>query len=101
MPDNPQQLPFEVERVESRHGVYSTHVNNFDVLWTAHDVRMIFGEVVRLRTDPNTQQKTLLVEERVAVTMAWSEAKLFLQMVSNIIRQFEEKNGEIKTPSLP
>ena len=101
MSDNQLQPPFDLEWVESRHGVYSVHANNFDALWTAHDIRMIFGEVVRIKTAPDSQQKTLLVEERAAVTMAWSEVKLFAQMMNEVIRQFEEKNGEIRTPAVP
>jgi hypothetical protein len=101
MPDKNQQPDLKLERYESRHGLYSTHVNNFDALWTAHDVRLIFGEVVQVLTDVATEQKTLSVEQRVAVTMAWSETKLLAAMLNDIIQRFERMNGEIKIPTVP
>jgi hypothetical protein len=100
MPDENQQEP-QFVRVESRQGIFNLYANNFNATWTAHDVRVIFGELIRISTDPATNQRTFTIEDRSAVTMAWTEAKLLAAMLTDIVTQCETKNGEIKLPTIP
>ena len=100
MPKQPQQPQVKLERIDSRNGVYSTHANNINTLWTPHDVRFIFGELVRISEDPKTQDRTFIIEDRVAVTMAWSEVKFFAATLNDIVVKFEQKNGQIKIPEV-
>ena len=86
--------------VEARNGLYNVYANNIHALWTNHDVRIKFGELIKITEASSNSPRVFTVEERASVTMAWTEAKFLANMLAGIVSQFEELNGEIKTPTI-
>ena len=89
------------EFIQPRDGIHNIYANHVNAMWTAHDVRITFGELVKLTESVSKSPRVFTVEDRVAVTMAWTEAKLMNNMLSEILASFESKNGEIKLPVVP
>ena len=89
------------DMVESRQGVQNIYANNVQAHWTPHDVRVRFGELIKITEATSEAPRVFTVEERVAVTLAWGEAKILRDILSELIGQFEQLNGEIKTPQIP
>jgi len=73
--------------------VYS---NNFGFMDTAHDLRVIFGQMLPAagRGPGNIYSD---VEHRVGVTMPWALAKMLRDSLSMVIEEYESLNGEIRT----
>jgi len=97
----PESPEIKFDMVESRHGVYNVYSNNINALYTAHDVRIRFAELIKITEATESSPRVFTVEERVAVTLAWTEAKVLLNILSDIVGKFERLNGEIKTPAVP
>ncbi|MGD0974820.1 MAG: DUF3467 domain-containing protein [Candidatus Korobacteraceae bacterium] len=75
-------------------GFPSVYSNNVAIGSTAFDVRIIFGEVL------DTHGGELVIEQRVQVTMAWLEAKLLKDILTQRIDGYEKANGPIKLPGV-
>jgi hypothetical protein len=88
--EKPQQP--DIEWVKSPNGVYETYCNSIHPSWTLYDVRLQCGQLVpiRARTGP------FVVEEKVAITMAWPQLKLLHKMLGDLLESYEQTNGEIK-----
>jgi hypothetical protein len=39
--------------------------------------------------------------ERAAITLSWHQAKNLIDMLNGVVKNYEEINGELKTPKLP
>jgi len=76
-------------------GFPSVYSNNVATGSTAFDIRIIFGEVLDMPGDE------LVIEQRVQVTMAWLEAKLLRDILTQQIDRYEKANGQIKLPGIP
>jgi hypothetical protein len=92
------QVKFQVVEPPNMPNVYANHIH---VQWTNHDMRVRFGELVKIEDPTAKTPKTFTIENRVAITMAWTEAKYFLSVLTDLIRKYEAINGEIKQPQAP
>jgi Protein of unknown function (DUF3467) len=72
--------------------------NFFNVSWTLFDVRFLIGQLVPKGQDQTSQ---FVVEQRAAVTIAWAEAKVLRDILSELVAKYEQANGEIKQLHLP
>jgi len=83
--------------VPSPDGIVEIYANLVDANWTLHDVRMRFAQIV-----PNTRgsEPAFRAEERAAVTVSWGYAKTISQLLADLIRRYEDVNGEIQTPKI-
>ena len=62
------------EFIQPRDGIHNIYSNHVNAVWTAHDIRITFGELVKLTEATNKSPRVFTVEDRVGVTMAWTEA---------------------------
>src|SRR5437899_1835758 len=96
--------PTSIEWQERDGGVMNVYANFVSVNWTDFDVRMRFAQMMQRinpeNPDPQSGHKAV-VEERVAVTMSWTEAKFIAGLLTQLIGRYESINGEIKNPQLP
>jgi hypothetical protein len=89
-----------VEVVHPPGGFHELYANYTYLTFTRHDVRMLFAQLYRL-PQVKSDVPTNRIEERAAITLAWSEAKAFAESLVATIALFESVNGEIKGPNLP
>ena len=74
------------------------YCNYVHVSWTLFDVRFLVGQLIPTGTDLSSG---FVAEERAAVTMAWPEAKVLRDMLTEMVDRYEKTNGEIKQLKLP
>jgi hypothetical protein len=103
MTDDKQSTP-ETKKfpfVKPDEGIFQVYSNYIDAAWTLFDVTIRFAQVVPL--PPSGPEPHFEAEENARVTIAWPEAKILASMMTDLVRKFEETNGEIKplklTPS--
>ena len=53
------------------------------------------------REDTKAMSVPSEIEQRVAVTVSWDQAKWLSQLLADAVARFEAKNGEIKKPITP
>jgi len=99
---NLREIPIE----EPEEGVVAAYSNWVNMDWTLYDLRLRFAELMQVPNDesPNWKNQHGILLERVAVTLPWHQAKNLRDMLTNVIRSYEELNGElqpIKLPSVP
>ena len=97
--ENPESQP-ETIVVEREGGLLHTYANNINLDWTKHDIRLRFAEITLLpeyKAKPGTQR----IEERVSVSVSWSEAKAFHMLLGSVLQEFETLNGPIEIPRAP
>jgi hypothetical protein len=86
--------------VRTEEGIFQVYSNFIDAAWTLFDVTIRFAQIAP--TPPGSDHK-FEAEESARVTIAWPEAKILATMMTDLVRRFEEINGEIKplklTPS--
>lgn len=96
--------------VEADGGIREFYSNNVTMCCTASDIRMAFGQLVPVGGNTASEwpgqigkkvQLTFEIEQRVAITTSWYEAKLFAQLLMESVAAFEQKNGEIKKQEMP
>ncbi|MGC1647237.1 MAG: DUF3467 domain-containing protein [Candidatus Sulfotelmatobacter sp.] len=90
-----------IETRESKDGIREIYTNFVEIAWGLHDVRLRISRVLPVGNGYN--QATPLrsvVEEHTAVTMAWAQAKLLRDALTDAIERYELVNGEIKWPKL-
>jgi hypothetical protein len=91
----------KIEPVEAPGGIFHTYANHVLANWTPYDVRIRFGEGYRLPELTPEQRPTMRIEERVSVTLSWTEAKVLRDILTDVIEKFEKLNGKITTPKIP
>jgi hypothetical protein len=91
-------------------GIRETYSNHVTLCSTESDVRIAFGQVVPIGGNTaaeapgqtaNNGQLPFQIEQRVAVTMSWLQAKAMTQVLEDTVARFEAKNGEIKKQVAP
>jgi hypothetical protein len=91
-------------------GIRETYSNHIALCATGSDLRIAFGQLVPIggnaahegaREDTKTMPVSSEIEQRVAVTVAWDQAKWLGQLLADAVTRFEAKNGEIKKPITP
>lgn len=83
-------------------GVYYAYGNVVNMNWTLTDVQLRFGELIQVANDesPTWENQHGILLERVAVTIPWYQAKVLLDMLGKVVRNYEAVNGELKSPNL-
>jgi hypothetical protein len=87
--------------VEPRDGVQRLYSNHLNALWTPYDVSIKFSLLTNIAEATDKSPRTHTYEELALVTVAWTEAKMLAAMLSDIVRRYEELNGEIKIGDIP
>lgn len=83
--------------IPARDGTVLEIYSNFmHASWTLFDVRVRLGELISLPPDD-----TNVIEERGNVTFSWPQAKYMAGILSQLVKSFEDVNGEIKPLKLP
>jgi hypothetical protein len=91
-----QPVKFEwVKRKEATPEIYCNYVT---ASWTLFDARIVLGQLIPV---DNASHSGFLVEERAAVTVAWAEAKVLRDALTDLVARYEKINGEIKPLKLP
>jgi hypothetical protein len=81
-------------------GVYEAYSNFVYVNWTPLDVRIRFAQIIPEVGKP-PQAGRWVIEESVAMTLAWGHAKFLRDTLNDVIQRYEKANGEIITPKMP
>jgi hypothetical protein len=93
-PETPVKFEWS-KRKEGTPEIYSNYVN---ASWTLFDVRIVLGQLVPLNSGGGAE---FVVEERAAITVAWPEAKILRDALTDLVARYEKVNGEIKPLKLP
>ncbi|MEO8657229.1 MAG: DUF3467 domain-containing protein [Bryobacteraceae bacterium] len=96
-PNAPIEPRFEY--IEAREGVHNVYSNHLQALWTTDGVRIRYGELIKISGEPS--ERLFTIEDRAAITLAWTQAKYLHAVLSDIISRYEALNGEIKPPTVP
>jgi len=93
------KLPLE----EPEGGVFEAYANVINLSWTLYDLRIRFAELLQVPDDdrPTWENQHGVVLERAAITLSWHQAKNLIDMLNGVVKNYEEINGELKTPKLP
>jgi hypothetical protein len=76
-------------------GVAEYYVNTSLVMWSLDDVRFRLGQLVNAHDNSSLEDFTAVAQERAAVTMSWRNAKVLRNQLIELIKIYEEVNGEI------
>jgi len=90
--------------VEPEEGMFEAYSNLVNLNWTLYDVRLRFAELAQQSKEGSRgiwKDQEAVVLERVAVTMPWHQAKYLHNMLGDLIRKYEELNGELRPIKLP
>jgi hypothetical protein len=90
--DSVQVPPLDWKSNPNSLDVYS---NLIMVNWSLFDVRILFGQVVPPLSESVSR---VVAEQRAAVTVAWAEAKVLRDLLTDAIQRYETVNGVIKPP---
>jgi hypothetical protein len=92
MAENPEQRQIQLRIDESR--MNTTYANTIRTSTTAEEVVMDFG--MNLPMPGQDNQPVLVFAVGSRVVMNWRGAKRLAISLGQVIRQFEERNGEIQ-----
>ncbi|MCC6323059.1 MAG: DUF3467 domain-containing protein [Phycisphaerales bacterium] len=92
MADNPQQQQVRLNIDESK--MHTTYANTIRTSTTGDEVVLDFGINLPVPTPDNSPALMFSVGSRVV--MNWRGAKRLAISLGQVIRQFEERNGEIQ-----
>lgn len=87
-----EQRQIQLRIDESR--MHSTYANTIRTSTTADEVVLDFGMNLPM-PGPDSQTPTLVFSVGSRVVMNWAGAKRLAISLSQVVRQFEERNGEI------
>jgi hypothetical protein len=93
----------EVRMIQPEDGIYDDYANVLNIDWTLYDVRLRFGSL-HYTTDPDNpklKNQVGVIEERAAITIPWHQAKHLRDILSSVIKSYEDINGELKPINLP
>jgi hypothetical protein len=97
MADQPQQQQVELRIDESK--MHNTYANTIRTSTTGDEVVLDFG--MNLPTPTPDNRPALLFSVGSRVVMNWRGAKRLAISLGQVIRQFEEANGEIQLNPAP
>ena len=81
---------------QSRFPIPEIYSNYTHLSWSLEDVRILFGQLKPQYGD----SQNFFAEERGAVSVSWPQAKLLAKTLPDLVRKYEEANGEIKRARL-
>ena len=93
MADNPQQQQQQVQLRIDESKMHTAYANTIRTSTTADEVVLDFG--INLPMPGQDNQPTLLFSVGSRVVMNWRGAKRLAISLGQVIRQYEERNGEI------
>ena len=73
------------------------YTNFMHASWTLYDVRFQFGQLIPAAPGVSND---FLVEEQIAVTLPWAQAKNLRDLLIRLVESYEKANGEIKPLNL-
>jgi len=78
--------------------MFETYANVVNMNWTLYDLRLRFAELLQVPDDdrPNWENQHGIVMERAAITLPWHQVKTLRDMLDDVIKNYEEINGELK-----
>jgi hypothetical protein len=89
----------EFEWITSPDGVKRIYSNYVRSNWTLFDVTVVLGQIIPRAVSGSS--KGFFVEERATVTFAWPHAKVLHRLLGDLLKSYEEANGEIQPIKLP
>ncbi len=81
--------------VKSPSGVTEYYANMSLVMWTLDDVRFRLGQLINAEDNSPDEDFTAVAQEKTAVTMSWRNAKLLRDQLIQLVKLYEDANGEI------
>jgi hypothetical protein len=94
----PAKPEVKLEVVEQAGGVYQGYANHILASFTGHDVILRFNQLARLPEYTPSDKPTSRLEQRAAITLAWSEAKALRDLLTALIQSFETTNETAINP---
>jgi hypothetical protein len=89
--------------VPAPNGITEIYCNYYNINWSLFDVRIRLAQLIPT-ADANTAGAGPIkhvAQERAALTMAWPEAKLLRDALSDAVEKYERVNGELKALKMP
>jgi hypothetical protein len=79
-------------------GIREIYTNLIQITWTMFDIRLRLAQVIptSMKVEDSAEIKGFAALEKAGVTMAWPEAKLLRNMLTDAVERYEKANGEIK-----
>ena len=93
MSDNPQQRQVQLRIDESK--METTYSNTIRTSTTPDEVVLDFGMNLPMMSGQQEQSPVILFQVGSRIVMNWRGAKRLAISLGQVIRQFEERNGEI------
>ncbi len=84
-----KKFPF----VKPDEGIFQIYSNYIDAAWTLFAVTIRFAQIVPLPMEGDAAR--FEAEENARVTLAWPEAKILGNMITDLVSRYERVNGEI------
>lgn len=81
--------------VKSPLGVAEYYINTSLVMWSLDDVRFRLGQLINAEENSLDEDFKAIAQERAAVTMSWRNAKVLRNQLAQLIKLYEDANGEI------
>jgi hypothetical protein len=72
---------------------YKAYANHINIIWSAFDVRLSFGDFAGL---PDPRDGKVHVETKTTISVSWTQAKQIAEILAEVIHRYEAVNGEIK-----
>jgi len=91
--------PPMVKILPSPSGIKEIYANFVAFSWTQYDIRFRLAQIIPSPETPPIPE--FVAEERAAVTLTWPHAKALNQILSDLVKQYEQTNGQIEFPKLP
>lgn len=88
--------PNAVEMIKET--IPNVYANHLDANWTASDITIRFGQTIPLYTSGEQRWGT---GQRVAVTLPWAKVKNLRDILVELVKRYEDVNGEIKEGQVP
>src|SRR5712691_9812910 len=85
-------LEWQVEVKNSSHGLASVYSNHFDALWTPHDIKLKFSELIKISEATKDSPKINVYEERAHIVLSWIQAKSLALALTDLITRYETLN---------
>jgi hypothetical protein len=87
----------------SPEGIREIYTNFIQITWTLVDVRLRLAQIIptSMKLVDDAEPKGFAALETTAVTMAWSEAKILRDMLTDAVQRYEKANDELKPLKLP
>lgn len=81
--------------VKAPQGVAEYYVNTSLVMWSLDDVRFRLGQLINAEDNSSDDDFIAIAQEKAAVTMSWRNAKVLRNQLVQLIKLYEDTNGDI------